>query len=64
MDLIFPNLFLCQRKFLRIQMPVILSFFNARDLHSRCAAHTQTYGDVTCSRSCDQGKITKKYWKI
>jgi len=23
-------------------MPVILNFFNTRDLHSRCAAHTQS----------------------
>jgi len=23
-------------------MPVILSFFNARDLYSKCAAHTQS----------------------
>jgi len=24
----------------------------------------QTDSDVTCSRSCGQGKITKKDWKI
>jgi len=24
----------------------------------------QTDSDVTCSRSCDQGKITKKDWKM
>jgi len=23
-------------------MPVIIAFFNTRDLHSRCAAHTQS----------------------
>jgi len=23
-------------------MPVILAFFNTRDLHSRCATHTQS----------------------
>jgi len=28
MDLIFRNLFFCQHQFLRIQMPVILTFFN------------------------------------
>jgi len=28
--------------FLRIQMPVILSFFNTRDLYCRCAAHAQS----------------------
>jgi len=27
---------------MRIQMPVILTFFNTRDLYSRCAAHTQS----------------------
>jgi len=27
---------------LRIQIPVILTFFNTRDLYSRCAAHTQS----------------------
>jgi len=42
MDLIFRNLFCCQHLFLRIQMPVILSFFITRDLHSKCAAHTQS----------------------
>jgi len=25
----------------RIKMPVILAFFNIRDIHSRCAAQTQ-----------------------
>jgi len=25
-----------------IQMPVIFTFFNTRDLYSRCAAHTQS----------------------
>jgi len=24
----------------------------------------QTDSDMTCSRSCDQGKITKKDWRI
>ena len=42
MDLIFRNLFFCQHYFLRIQMPVILTFFNTRDLYSRCVAHTQS----------------------
>jgi len=28
--------------FLRIQIPVILSFLNTRDLYCRCAAHTQS----------------------
>jgi len=27
-------------------------------------APNQTDRDVTCSRSCDQGKITKHDWKI
>jgi len=52
-------------------MSVILSFFNSRDLYFRCASlgvrHTsnQTDRDMTCSRSCDQGKITKEdgKWK-
>jgi len=42
MDLIFRNLFFGQHQFLRIQMPAFLTFFNTRDLHSRCAAHTQS----------------------
>jgi len=32
--------------FLRIQMPVILSFFNTRDLYCRCASHAQTDSEV------------------
>jgi len=28
-------------KFLRIAMPVILTFFNTMDLYTRCAVHTQ-----------------------
>jgi len=64
MDLIFGNLFCCQH-LLRIQMSVILNFFNTMDLYSGCAsAPNQTDSDVTCSRSCDQGKITKKDWKV
>jgi len=31
----FSNLFFCQ-------IPVILTFFNTRDMYSRCAAHTQS----------------------
>jgi len=42
MDLIFRDLFCCQHYFLRIQMPVILSFLNTRDLCCRCAAHSQS----------------------
>jgi len=42
MDLIYQNLFCCQHYFLRIQTPVILSFFNTRDLYLRYAAHTQS----------------------
>ena len=37
----FSELVFCQHQFLRIQMPVISTFFNTRDLYSRCAAHTQ-----------------------
>jgi len=42
-------------------MPVILSFFITRDLHPISMRRTpnQTDNDVTCSTSCDQGKITK-----
>jgi len=42
-------------------MPVILNFFNTRDytLDVRCTPN-QTDSDVACSRSCDQGKITKR----
>jgi len=42
-------------KFLRIQMPVMLSFFNTWDLYP---------SDVTSSRSCHPGEITKMDWKI
>jgi len=43
-------------------MPVILSFFNTRDLYTAGVRRTpnQTDSDVTCSRPCDQGKITKR----
>jgi len=41
MELIFRNLIYCQHQFLRIQIPVILTFFNTRDLYSKCAACTQ-----------------------
>jgi len=53
--------FLCQRLILRIQMPVILTFFNTRHLNSGCArcAPNQTDSDVPLSRSCDQGKSQK-----
>jgi len=51
---------------LRIEMPVIVSFFiTSRDLYSRCAAHTQSnwyWRDlfhIVRSR-----EITKKDWKI
>jgi len=42
-------------------MPVILTFFNNRNLYSWCAAHIDS--DLTFSRSCDQGEITKKGFK-
>jgi len=38
-------------------MPAILSFFITRDFRR---TPNQTDSDVTFSRSCDQGKITKK----
>jgi len=43
-DLIFRNnSFVSQHEFLRIQMPVILTFFNTiKDLYSRCAVRTQS----------------------
>jgi len=42
-------------------MPVILTFFNTRDLYlSVRRTPKQTDIDVTCSRSCDQGKITNR----
>jgi len=34
--------FFVNTKFVRIQMPVILTLFNTKDLYSRCAAHTQS----------------------
>jgi len=37
----FKTCVLCQHQFLRTQTPVILTFLNARDLYSRCVAHTQ-----------------------
>jgi len=42
-------------------MPVIPRLFITRDLHSISVRRTpnQTDSDVTCSRSCDQGKITE-----
>jgi len=59
--LIFRNLFFCQHWFIRIQMPVIFIFFNTRN-YTLGERHTpnQTDSGVTFSRSCDQGKITKK----
>jgi len=46
-------------------MPVSFTFFNIRT-YTLGVRHTpnQTDSDVTCSRACDQGKITKKAWKI
>jgi len=42
-------------------MSGILSFFITRDFYSRCVAHNhQTDSDVTCSKSCDERKITKR----
>ena len=38
-------------------MPVILTFMDTRDLYS-ISVQTDSY--VTCSRSCDEGKITKR----
>jgi len=39
----FSKLVSLSTSFLRIiQMPVILTFFNTRDLYSRCAGHTQS----------------------
>jgi len=49
-------------------MPVIITFFSNGDPGTYTLdvqrAPNQTDSDVICSRSCDQGKITKKYWKI
>ena len=46
-------------------MPVIFTFFNTR-AYTLGVRHipNKTDSDVTCSRACDQGKITKKAWKI
>jgi len=38
----FSKLVCCQHYFLRIQIPVILSFLNTRDLCCRWAAHSQS----------------------
>jgi len=40
-------------------MPVILTFVDTRDLYS---ISVQTDSDVTCARSCDEGK-SQKGWK-
>jgi len=40
-----------------MQMPVIFTFVDTRDLYS---ISVQTDSDVTCSRSCDERKITKR----
>ena len=45
---------------LRIQMPVILSFIIMVSTQGVRRTPNQTDNDVSCSRSCDQGKITKK----
>jgi len=39
-------------------MPVILTFVDTRDLYS---ISMQTDSDVTCSRWCDEAKITKRF---
>jgi len=39
---IFTKLVLLSILIVRIQMPVILSLSNTRDLHFRCVAHTQS----------------------
>ena len=61
MDLVFRNLFCCQRWFLRIETPVILTFFNTGTyaLSVRCTPN-QNDSNVTFSRSCDQEKIIKR----
>jgi len=38
----FSKLVLLATIFLRIQMPVIPSFFNTRDTYCRCAAYAQS----------------------
>jgi len=55
MDLIFRNLFFCQRYFLRI-----LNASNTQLLQYQGPILYQIYSNVTCSRSCDQRKITKR----
>jgi len=54
--------FLCQHQFLRIRMPVILTFFSTSGNDTLGVRRTpnQTDSDVPFSRSCHQGKITKK----
>jgi len=47
MHFISQNLFCCQHEFLRIQMPLLLSFINL-------------ICNMTYSRSCDQWKITQR----
>jgi len=42
MGLTLRNLFWCQYEFLRIQTPIIRSFFNTRGLYFRCGARTQS----------------------
>jgi len=61
----FTKLVLLSTLIFTHSMTVILGFFITRGFYSRCAVHTElnTY-TVTCSRSCDQGKITKKNRKI
>jgi len=38
----FSKLVFCQHYFLRLQMSVILTFFNTRDLYSKCSVHIQS----------------------
>jgi len=45
-------------------MPVILSFIIMGFTLAVRRTPNQTDSDVSCSRSCDQGKITKQDWKI
>jgi len=57
----FESCFFLSTLALRIEMSVILTFFNTRDLYSRCAGTpNQTDSDITFSRSCDERNITKK----
>ena len=61
MDLTLRNLFCCQYQFLRIQMAVIAaSPIPGTYTLSVQRTPNQTDSDVTCSRSCDQVKITNK----